>query len=267
MRRFYTFVILLVGAASSAHAQSVLRGRVLADSTRRAIGAAEIVVGPGVRVARATDTGAFRIDSLAPGQYEVVVRAIGFRAVSFPLAVGRSDTMEVDVVLTRGVQVLAPLRVEGPAPLAVSGKMLDFERRRRLGFGKFMTRDDLAAWGDLSISNAIRRVANVRLVRRPWKCGGGFAAASGRGGGKAPDSYCAELTAWYPVACYLAVFVDGRRVWAPGEPDPPNVDDYLSRDLEGVEVYRGADLPAELGGTGAICGAIVMWTRTGESPK
>src|SRR5207248_2051569 len=134
-----------------------------------------------------------------------------FRAVSFPLALARGDTMEMDVVLTPSVQVLAPLRIEGPAPRAVSGKMLDFERRRQLGFGKFLTRADLAAWGDLSMSDAVRRMANVRLVRRPWKCGGGFAAASGRSDGKAPGSFCAEPRAWYPVACYLALFVDGLR--------------------------------------------------------
>ncbi|MGQ0641766.1 MAG: hypothetical protein ACT4P6_13540 [Gemmatimonadaceae bacterium] len=62
--------------------------------------------------------------------------------------------------------------------------------------------------------------------------------------------------------------LDGALVWAPGfgTNEPPNIDDYAARDLQAIEVYRGAgELPAELQQTATACGAVVLWTRTGES--
>ena len=42
----------------------------------------------------------------------------------------------------------------------------------------------------------------------------------------------------------------------------PDIDATSISNLEAVEIYRGgADTPAELGGLGASCGTIVLWTR------
>lgn len=259
-----TVVVVAVSCltSSATHAQSVLRGRVVDVRGHRPV--ADAVVEAAGRSVRSNTDGSFRLDSLRSGVVSITARALGFAPQHAVLALGAADTLELEITMPRAPPALESVRVEGERAPLVAGKLRDFERRRRVSSGgTFLTRADLEAFRDLRMKDGLRRVAGLSLARRPWKCGGGFAAAVGRSPGKQPESFCAERREWYPNACYLSVFVDGRRVWAPGEPDPPNIDEFRASDLEALEVYRGANLPAELGGTGAICGAVVIWTRVG----
>ena len=63
--------------------------------------------------------------------------------------------------------------------------------------------------------------------------------------------------------CAMAVWQDGLRIYTPGRGgSPPDLNDYPVSQLEAIEIYRGeAETPADLGGTGAGCGTIVLWTR------
>lgn len=67
----------------------------------------------------------------------------------------------------------------------------------------------------------------------------------------------------WPTACYLQVFLDGARVWSASgaQSTPYDLNQHSLRSLEAVEVYTGADTPAEFGITGSACGTIVLWTR------
>lgn len=222
--------VAVAGASAAAGAQSMLRGAVRSDSSGAYIAGAEITIASLGRVARSGEGGRYLVDSLPPGPYEVVARAIG-----------------------------------------CSGKMIDFERRRRLGFGQFLDRDHLRSVENQPLSIALRTLVSIRLVVRPQSCGGGVAAASGRGGSFGSGGqqlYCsADPQRGFPPACYLSLYLDGLRVWAWDAPEPPNLDDYRPASLEGIEVYRGASqLPAELNSTGNACGALLLWTRTGGGP-
>ena len=63
-------------------------------------------------------------------------------------------------------------------------------------------------------------------------------------------------------ACYMSVYVDGLRIWGPGTPDPPDFEGMRNNQYEGVEIYRGpSELPTQYQGTGAACGAILLWSR------
>jgi hypothetical protein len=70
----------------------------------------------------------------------------------------------------------------------------------------------------------------------------------------------------FPLACYLSIYVDGVRVWAPGQAEPPNVDQVASIvSLEAIEIYRGpSETPIMYQNTGSACGTVLLWTRTGE---
>jgi hypothetical protein len=61
----------------------------------------------------------------------------------------------------------------------------------------------------------------------------------------------------------MAVYLDGIRVWSPGRgaSTPYDINQHSLVSLEGVEVYTGADAPAEFAGTGSQCGVVVLWTR------
>jgi hypothetical protein len=58
--------------------------------------------------------------------------------------------------------------------------------------------------------------------------------------------------------CVPQIYLDGMRIRT------CSIDDLASpMDLEGIEVYRSAVVPAELAGPGSSCGVIALWTRRG----
>jgi hypothetical protein len=260
--------IVLTATASTIQAQSFLRGVVRAESTLRNIGGAEITIADLGRVARSGLSGRYFFDSIPPGSHQIVIRALGYQPLAASLTIDLAeapDTADVDFLLQRVAIKLEPVVIQGTAT-SIAGKMLDFERRRRAGFGQFLDREQLRKSQDSPLSITLRTLMSVRLVVRPWQCGGGFAAATGRGGESfgqgGQQLYCGHLT--FQPACYVAIYIDGARVWAWDTPEPPNVDDVLSSELEGVELYKGAsELPPELLATGNKCGALLLWTRVG----
>lgn len=256
-------------APDRAGAQSVLRGVVRSDSSSRRLLGARIALEPLGRSAESDGQGRYGFVALPPGRYTASAQAIGHRPVRFEVEVGPADTLEVDIRLTAVAVRLPDLESRAAAVPYRSGKMEELERRRQMGLGRFLTRADLRGKESLSLSNVLRVITGVRLVVRPWNCGGGFAVATGRGGGASQDVqlYCpADRNAMFPPACYLSVYLDGARIWAWDQPDPPNIDDFLTGSLEGIEVYRGpSELPPQFQSTGTPCGAILLWTRTGET--
>jgi hypothetical protein len=246
--------------AASAAAQSVLKGRIVADSGKRPIAAAEVVIAAPSRIVRSDADGRFTLGDLPAGRLAIRIRAVGFKPLDLEAEIGTADTVAVDFQLMAAPQQLAPLVVKENAAPRLSAKMEVFESRRRMGFGTFLDRAQLAKWENHSVSDAMRRTANLMLVARSFACGGGFAATTGRGGGQREP--CVDPNT---PRCYLAVYLDGLLLWAPGMGPPPDVDQFQADRLQGVEVYVGpGQLPAELQQTGTICGAVVFWTRTGE---
>jgi hypothetical protein len=182
------------------------------------------------------------------------------------LRLGSGDTLKVDFTLGPVPQELAPVVVTESDPLP-TGIMRGFEERRRAGFGRFITRDMLAERDHDTVAGMLRGIAGMRMVRRPSECGGGFSAATGRGIAAVELSpaagsvvTCSGKT--MPAACYMSIYVDGVRIWAPGSRDPPDFDQMRNNQYQGVEIYRGpSELPIQYQGTGAACGAILLWSR------
>lgn len=265
-----TLVGLGIGAASAGQvlAQSVVRGVVRSDSGSRRLLGARVRLEPIGRTAQSDLQGRYRLDSIPAGRYAGTAQAIGYRAVEFELVVGPADTLDVDIGLTPEIVRLPDLVAKAPKSRFQSAKMEELERRRQMGLGKFLTRIDLKGKEAQPLSQVLRGLAGVRMVMRPLACGGGFAAATGRGGGASNDIrlHCpASPRIGFSEACYLSVYLDGAQIWAWNQPDPPNIDDYLVGSLEGIEVYRGpSELPPQFQSTGTPCGALLLWTRTGE---
>ena len=47
--------------------------------------------------------------------------------------------------------------------------------------------------------------------------------------------------------------------------EPPNLDDLQVVAMQAIELYRGpSELPTQYQATGSACGAILLWSRTGE---
>jgi hypothetical protein len=231
-----------------------ITGRVV-SAEGRPIRQATIAASPGGASDDSDLAGAFSLDSLPTGTVRIRVNAIGFRPLGASVRLS-TERRAIDTVfvLEPLAQTLAPLEVRA-APDRPIGKLIDFERRRKLGFGSFLTRAELVPWEPFPLSTALRTLRGAVLVPRRSDCGGGFAAASTR---DARAGACLVAP-----ACPFAIYQDGVRIFEPGGGGAvPNIDDYLTMRVEAIEVYRGAgEAPIEYQGTGAFCGVIVIWTR------
>jgi hypothetical protein len=266
MRWAFSSTLAALVAATAAQSQGALHGRVVSDSTRRPIEGVELVADSFNRAARTDLTGQFILDRLPEGWLTLRIRAVGYKPESLRAKIRSGDTIDVDFSLTPAPVQLPTVDVRAPSTAPVSGKLEEFERRRKLGIGSFLARAELAKWEAYPLSTPLRQAGNFRLVPRKQGCGGGYALASGHGSGQGAGSDSKNACAQAFQACYVAIYLDGALVWTPGMDDPPDIDQYAARDLQAIELYRGAgELPAELQQTGTACGAVVLWSRTGEA--
>ena len=250
-------------------AQTVLTGVVTGDSSRAITGAIVEIASVG-RSATTNARGLYTLVVDKAGSFAVEARALGFSSNTRFVRLGGGDTLRVDFALSPVPQQLDPVVVTAEEDALPTGIMRGFEERRRLGFGRFITRDMLDQREHDTVSGMLRSIAGVRMVRRPTDCGDGYSAATGRGiaavelsKSTTPPATCGGGTP-LPAACYMSIYVDGVRLWAPGTPDPPDFEKMRNNHYEGIEVYRGpAELPIQYQGTGAACGAILLWTRVG----
>jgi outer membrane receptor for Fe3+-dicitrate len=113
------------------------------------------------------------------------------------------------------------------------------------------------------MSNVLRRVPGVSLVRVP----GNGKSYSALGSARGTTRVMGQPGRPRSPHCFYQVYVDGVLRYAPsddpsGQP-PPDVDELKPYDYDAIEVYRGgAQVPQRYGGTGAACGTVLLWSRT-----
>jgi hypothetical protein len=148
------------------------------------------------------------------------------------LAEGRPA--RADVLLEK-TALLSTVTVRGT--LMYSRQLVDFERRRRSGFGRFLTSSDIDKLAATHLTDVLRTVPGVQIdysSSRP--------RVMMRGGGM--TSTCTPI-----------LYVDGVRDIS------GDFDIFRTDELAGVEVYnRDTARPAEFSDMSG-CGAIAIWTR------
>jgi hypothetical protein len=238
------YLLLLAGVlAAPPLAGQVVDGKVVdAGSNAPVAGATVRLLGDDERemASAVTDSaGAFAMTAEDGGRFRLAAAGRGYAsAVSAALRIGQGDTLTVAFRLAADTALLEPLKVVASrrrrsAPIAAF-----YERATRgIGFGWFMTRERMEERQGARLSELLDRAPG--LTRVPGRSGW---VMRGRGG------------------CVPALYVDGMRLRFAGD----RVDEWADPDdLEGVEVYTGAQAPPEYGAdTG--CGAILLWTRDGR---
>jgi hypothetical protein len=198
-------------------------------------GAIASVMGTEVKVVIGAN-GRFRISALPAGEYILAVRHVGYSPLLSLVTLTGGDTLRPSYSLERLV-TLDPAVITAKPPVAV--RLQEFEDRRRLGFGHFMSQDEIDAKGRSFAADLIRSFSSVVSVHSDRA---GQFAMSVRAG------------------CAFQIFLDGMP-----QPTPTNLD-ILPRpiDLGGIEIYSGpATIPPQyksLNGA-AKCGVILIWTR------
>jgi hypothetical protein len=177
------------------------------------------------------------VDSmLAAG--ELSLRALGYR----PLRATVDADMRVLTMTPEplSAQELAAVRV---AAQRVEGEGLqDFEARRRTGHGKFFTREQIARRNPMQLSFMLDGLPNLLVD---------------------PDGRVRNQRGGLRGACEPTYFVDGVRINAEIEGAPP-LNMIPPETVAGMEVYRNVpEIPLQFGGSQAMCGVIVIWTKRG----
>jgi len=204
------------------------------------------------------------------GTNRLTLRRIGYGPVGAVVWIARdSAQLDLDVELYPVPVQLEEVVVEGERTIYDFGvRLRDFNRRRRTGFGKYFTREDIERRQPQNVSDLLARVPSVFVTTNV----SGHNKIQMRG-------------PWGP--CMPAVFIDGVKLselrFAIGRPMPRlpggtpeegevapvtvwemGIDDVVMPDeIAGIEVYRGpAETPAELGLVERDCGVIAIWTHS-----
>jgi hypothetical protein len=240
-------------------ATSVVRG-VVTDTTGRPLPLAEVTLGTPAEAVRArarTDSsGRFAFDEVPAGAFTLGVRRVGYGEVSTPITVAPPRREERRIVLS-AVQTVAAVSVTATRR---DPDLLEFEDRRRMGLGTFLTRETLERREGQSLASALARSTPLRLEQgsgsRVW-----IASSRSRDIPRILDPTDALLGA--PPVCYAHVYVDGRVVFQGLDHEPLfDANSIRAEDIEAVEYYSGpADTPARFSRLNATCGVVVIWTR------
>jgi len=213
----------------------VVTGHVRESASGRPVRGAAVRIGP--EPEQLSDSaGAFRLDRLPPGTYDLAIERIGYAAVRDSLVIEFGTRVDLTVRLAPEAVPLDPIRVE------VHSLVLErtgFYARQDRRAGTFITREDIERRVPTASSDLLRRVVGLRLVRDR----AGSPIAVGRGN------------------CPYRFIIDGVRVNAGF-----SIDEMPPHWFEGIEVYNGpSQTPIEFsagpGEPNATCGVIVIWTR------
>lgn len=184
--------------------------------------------------------GHFRIDALVPGSAEVTVQHIQYGSKTVPVELAPNTVSTTTLLLSE-----TALRMEEITVAATrsdrAGKLRGFYERRDAGGGYFITPDEVES----------------RILQQTSDIFSGVPGLQVTGGttGRARIQVARKGQ-----ACRPLIFFDGVAV-----PDA-SIDDLNPEDLLAVEVYRGpSETPLEFSRTSNTCGAILMWTRAGDS--
>jgi Carboxypeptidase regulatory-like domain/TonB-dependent Receptor Plug Domain len=223
-----------VAATQAAPRPGVIDG-VVTDSALVPLGDATVsVLGSAIRVVTGAN-GRFRVRDMNPATYILLVRRIGFEAASLSVQLSPGDTVRPSFALLRATTKLDTVTVKGER---LTPALQEFESRRKLGVGHFITQAEIDRQNPLLLSDLLVMVPSVRV---------------GSNGG-------------WPVnirsGCGFAVYLDGVRL-----PTGSGFNDIAPpKEIAGIEIYSGAaTIPVQYKPiSGSFCGVILLWTRIGS---
>jgi hypothetical protein len=157
--------LFLIVCASPAAGQ-VLRGTIVEQGTSTRIDGALITLltEQGDSLAAVVSTrGTFTLPMPRVGRYRLRAQRLGY-ATTDTRTFDVGPAQEVTVTITLGVQgvLLEPLHVE-TRPVPISPWLAEVEERRRMGFGRFITRERLEELAGASAAELLRQIPGARV--------------------------------------------------------------------------------------------------------
>lgn len=224
-----------LGAQSAPSDSARVTGTVLDEHTDEPLSDATLLLfdretGVPVALVESGPAGAFAFPPVAPGRYALRIRRLGYREMVEEVEVSAGSVL-VTATLSPDAVSLEPVEVtvEGARSVALR----EFERRRSMGLGSFITREEIEESSPLEVTELFQGTPGVRIIRDAQ--GDGHLVLRGR--------------------CRPNVYIDGIATDATLSLDLSLRPD----DVEGIEVYTTDSAPAQYARN--ACGVVLLWTR------
>jgi hypothetical protein len=254
--------LMAFGSIATAQSHSVLTGTVVVDATPSPpLSDAEVAI-PALLLTLHTDSaGRFFYNRIPKGTYKVSVRRVGYQEIAVNAKFSGTDTAAVEFALTPLTVTLDTVNVKGK--VAEVGKFREFEERRQMGSGSFLTREDMEKNRDRPLGEIMTRLPGVRFQRYGSEGAIASTRSAGSLSGRSRGRDESDIRKGAPAGCYAQVFLDGIRVFSSHPGDPLfNINSISPNSIEGIEYYAGAaQTPEQFDPTNADCGTVVIWTR------
>ncbi len=215
---------------------------VVADEATGAPLAQTRVEFPALGLSRSTDQlGAVYFSAVKSGVVRLKVSKIGYVPIERDFTLESPSAVELFVALKK-IVVAQPLETVEVVGEETFGVLDDFERRRRLGLGRFLTAVQLDSSRHESLADHLaRRVTGVRAVWTNSRMGVRLLSLRG------PIRFRGQTQ------CFVRVYVDHAEVGA------DEMARIQSGDVVGVEYYSIA--PPVQYNVNAPCGVLLVWTK------
>jgi hypothetical protein len=262
---------------------TVFTGRVRRDSTDAPLADADVLITDLGLSATTNARGEFRINGVTPGTHMVLVRQIGFNFSEQRVEFG-TEPVDRTLVMSR-ITTLDSVSVVATGYSKNDEAMRLFAENKKLGLGKFFTRDDLEKARDRRMIDLLGQLPGVKpeggsggqgwlMSSRPNRSitsGGGpscnppskedhpeSVSRPQARGGRPQLPPCTDF-------CYPRVYLDGVDI---SHGEIPNINRFNPSQLEAIEYYAGAaQVPPEYNRLNkSYCGVILLHTRRGKSP-
>jgi hypothetical protein len=264
--RFARLFLLCIALPSASMAQkpAQLLGFLYVQGTSTPISGATVAF-ESLGLTAITDAdGHFRLTGIRPGNQVLTIKKIGFIALKSMMAFRSDDSVDTDLMLvrTQAAQSLAAVKVE-ERPMR-EWKLQEFEDRRKMGFGQFITRELIDKNQGRLLTDLLAMISGPKILNgdsgHAWAFTGS-GATSFRNNGPVLDTLDRLLRASNGL-CYTAVYVDGV-VWYSGACRERLFDLNTVRpdELVGVEYYRSGMEPIQYAAMRNACGELLLWTR------
>lgn len=238
--RIAYLALLLALCASQANAQrGVVSGSVV-DTAGAAVEDADVGIVALRRLTRTNERGGFSFNNLPAAEIELSIRRLGYQPTKMTVVVGQGSE-SLRVVLRHHPTTLEAFEVEEREMRRLLW-IEDFHRRRILGLGTYVSREDIENRRATRTSDLFRNLPGIRFVSTQGRTGVRFVSA--------------------PIQrrdCIPMIWLDGQR--APGM----EIDEVVVTNIEGIEVYHGPSTTpmrfSQSQGSRSSCGTIVIWSR------
>ena len=252
---------------------ATLAGVVLTDVNGQPMADVEVSIPELSKSSFTNERGAFRIENIPPGTRTVTARRVGYALLTKQFELIANRTVEHTLVLGK-VSTLDTV-------VSVATVNREFEDNRKLGLGKFLTREDLDKLGGGPISSTLEQFQGLGVVRgrgsnaaypMNYRASQGISISPNA---RNPNVWCPPPGSeqyGYKCGCYAAVYFDGVLMNPPESqsiggrmirPTPPfDVNSIPSASMEAVEWFTGmAQLPARYQSMNTECGVLVIHRR------